>query len=374
MSRIYLSPPDIGDAERAAVDAAMRSGWIAPLGPDLTAFEKETAEATGRRHAVGLGSGTAALHLALLEAKVGAGDDVLVSTFTFAASVNPIAYCGATPVLIDSEPVTWNMSPDLLAEELSERTRQNRRPRAVVVVDLYGQCAEYARIEPICTEYEVVCIEDSAESLGAWHAGRRAGSFGTSAVVSFNGNKIITTSGGGMLITDDEGTAAHARHLATQARDPAPHYEHSEIGFNYRMSNLLAALGRPQLATLSDRIARRRAVNLRYRAALEGVEGVSFQRAGESHRPNHWLTCINLAPELETTPAELRAALEREDIEARPTWKPMHLQPVYAHVPRRVDGTSEGIFRTALCLPSGSNLSEVAQDRVIEVLLQKLSR
>ena len=261
------------------------------------------------------------------------------------------------------------VAPDLLAEELTERAGRGRLPKAVVVVDLYGQCADYDRILPLCQEYEVAVIEDAAESLGASCGGRPAGSFGAAAVLSFNGNKIITTSGGGMLVTDDQRVAAHARHLATQARDPAPHYEHSEIGYNYRLSNLLAAFGRAQLAGLAERVERRRAVNRRYREALGELAGVAFQPTGPGQEPSCWLTCITIDPaEARATNDVVRLALEAQDIEARPTWKPMHLQPVFADAPSRVDGTSDGLFAHGLCLPSGSSLSPSDQDRVLEVV------
>jgi len=371
MSRIYLSPPDVGEAEREALDAAVRSGWVAPVGPDLDAFEAEVAAASGRSHGVGLASGTAALHLALKEVGVAAGDDVVVSTFTFAATANAVTYCGATPVFLDSEAASWNLSPDLLAEELAERAGRGRLPKAVVVVDLYGQCADYNRILPLCQEYGVPVIEDAAESLGASCGGRPAGSFGAAAVLSFNGNKIITTSGGGMLVTDDQRVAAHARHLATQARDPAPHYEHSEIGYNYRLSNLLAAFGRAQLAGLAERVERRRAVSRRYREALGDLAGVAFQPTGPGQEPSCWLTCITIDPaEARTTNDTVRLALEAQDIEARPTWKPMHLQPVFRDCPSRLDGTSASIFERGLCLPSGSSLSEADQARVVEGILE----
>ena len=369
MTRIYLSPPDVGEAEREALDAAVRSGWVAPVGPDLDAFEAEVAAASGRSHGVGLASGTAALHLALKEVGVAAGDDVVVSTFTFAATANAVTYCGATPVFLDSEAASWNLSPDLLAEELAERARRGRLPKAVVVVDLYGQCADYNRILPLCQEYGVPVIEDAAESLGASCGGRPAGSFGAAAVLSFNGNKIITTSGGGMLVTDDQRVAAHARHLATQARDPAPHYEHSEIGYNYRLSNLLAAFGRAQLAGLAERVERRRAVSRRYREALGEFAGVAFQPTGPAQEPSCWLTCVTIDPaEARATNDAVRLALEAQDIEAQPTWKPMHLQPVFADAPCRVDGTSDGLFGNGLCLPSGSSLSPSDQDQVLEVV------
>jgi len=374
VSRIYLSPPDVGEAERAALDAAMRSGWVAPVGPDLDAFESEVASVTARSYGVGLSSGTAALHLGLREVGVGPGDDVVISTFTFAATANAVTYCGATPVLVDSEASTWNLSPELLAEELVERAGRGRLPAAVLVVDLYGQCADYGRLLPLCEEYGLPVIEDAAEALGASYGGRPAGSFGAAAVLSFNGNKIITTSGGGMLVTDEEHLAERTRHLATQARDPGPHYEHTEVGYNYRLSNLLAALGRAQLAGLAQKVERRRALNRRYREALGDLAGVGFQPTGPTQEPNCWLTCITIDPqEARTTPEAVRLALEAQDIEARPTWKPMHLQPVYAEAPRRVDGTSERLFTTGLCLPSGSSLSDVDQDRVIDVVRASLA-
>ena len=374
MTRIYLSPPDVGEPERRALDEAFDSGWVAPIGPDLDAFEVELAAAGGRKHGVGLASGTSALHLVLKELGVGPGDDVICSTFTFAATANAITYCGARPVLVDSEPGTWNLSPDLLAEELGLRARSGRHAAAVIVVDLYGQCADYDRLVPLCETHGLPLVEDAAESLGASYRGRPAGSFGVAGVFSFNGNKIITTSGGGALVTDDERLATRSRHLATQAREPAPHYEHVEVGYNYRLSNLLAALGRAQLAGLDDKVARRRAVHDRYRDGLQDLPGVAFQPAGPGQEPNRWLTCITLDPALTAaTPHQLRLALEADDIEARPTWKPMHLQPVFASCPARVDGTSEHLFRTGLCLPSGSSLSAVDQDRVIAIVRRGLT-
>jgi dTDP-4-amino-4,6-dideoxygalactose transaminase len=372
MSRIYLSPPDVGDAERDAVVRAIESGWIAPVGPDLSAFEETVAGIGGRAYGVGLSSGTAAIHLALLELGVGRGDDVLVSTFTFAATANAIVYCGARPVFIDSEASTWNLSPDLLEEELAERATDGRLPKAVLAVDLYGQCADYDRIAPICERYGVPLIEDAAEALGATYHGGRAGSFGAVGIFSFNGNKIVTTSGGGMLVTDDQRLAGRIRHLATQAREPVAHYEHTEIGYNYRLSNLLAALGRAQVADLDERIERRRRINRRYREALADRPGVGFQPVTPGHEPNCWLTCVTFDPAMGTTPEDVRVALEAVDIEARPTWKPMHRQPVFEGADARIDGTSDEVFKTGLCLPSGSNLSEEQQDRVIETLVEHL--
>jgi pyridoxal phosphate-dependent aminotransferase EpsN len=298
------------------------------------------------------------------------GDDVLVSTFTFAASVNPILYLGARPVLIDADPLTWQMSPDLLSEELDERDREGRpQPKAAVVVDLYGQCADFNPITKVLDANGVELIEDAAEALGASYGGRPAGSFGLGSLLSFNGNKIITTSGGGMVLTDRADIAERCLWLSTQAREPTPHYEHRVVGFNYRLSNLLAAFGRGQLADLDRRLARRREVNERYRLELCDIEGVGFMPEAPYGRSNHWLTCITIDPPGGRRTAEdVRQALEAVDIEARPTWKPMHLQPVFADAEARVDGTSERIFATGLCLPSCGNLSESDQARVIETV------
>jgi dTDP-4-amino-4,6-dideoxygalactose transaminase len=370
LTRIWLSPPDVGTTERDLLLAALDSGWVAPAGPDIDAFEAELAAATAMEHAVALSSGTAALHLALLELGVGPGDDVLVSTFTFAASVNPIVYVGARPVLLDSDVASWNLSPDLLADELAA-PRDGKRPKAAVVVDLYGQCADYGRIGPLLAEHGIPLIEDAAESLGATCGDAPAGSLGEMAVLSFNGNKIITTSGGGALLCRDPERAARARHLATQARDPAPHYEHTQIGFNYRLSNLLAAFGRGQLADLDRRVARRRAIYERYTAALADLPGIGFMPEALHGRSNRWLTCITIdqtAAGFDS--ATLREHLAAADIESRPTWKPMHLQPVFKDSPTRVDGTSQRLFETGLCLPSGTAMADADQDRVIERILE----
>ncbi len=370
MARIYLSPPDVGPRERELLLDAFDSGWIAPLGPHVDAFEAELAARVGLPHAAALSSGTAALHLALLLLGVGPGDEVLTSTLTFAATANAITYVGARPVFLDAEAATWQLDPDLLAEALETRARAGTLPAAVVTVDLYGQCADYDRILPLCAEHGVPVIEDAAEALGATYRGRPAGSFGLAAAFSFNGNKIITTSGGGMLVSADEDLIARARHLATQARDPAPHYEHSVIGHNYRMSNLLAALGRAQLQGLDDKIAARRRINARYRAAFaecDGLEPMPFADYGE---PNCWLTCITVdAASFGADREQIRLALHERDIEARPVWKPMHLQPVYAEAEILGGAVSAGLFADGLCLPSGSNLSEAEQAEIIDIVL-----
>ncbi len=362
MARIYLSPPDVGAEDRSAIQRAVESGWIAPLGPEVDGLEGELAEATGRDHGVALSSGTAALHLGLLALEVGPGDRVLVSSLTFAATVNAIRYTGAEPVFVDSDRATWNMDPDLLGEALAS----GGRFAACVPVDIYGQCAEYDRIEALCAEHEVPLIEDAAEALGSTYRGRSAGNFGVMATLSFNGNKIITTSGGGALVTDREDWARQARWLATQARDPAPHYEHTTIGYNYRLSNLLAALGRSQLADLERRVDKRRDHNAFYRAAFGDLPGVAFMPEGEACRSTFWLTCVTIDPSAAGTDREqVRLHLESLDIEARPVWKPMHLQPVFSEFSVFGGEVSADLFDHGLCLPSGSNLSDLDRERVV---------
>jgi len=348
---------------------AIDSNWIAPLGPDVDAFERELAELVGVDHAVALSSGTAALHLALLLLGVGPGDDVLVPSFTFVATASPVCYLGARPVFVDSSPGTWNIDPDLVGRELAERARHNQLPAALVAVDLYGQSADYEPLVALSEHYGIPLVEDAAEALGASHRSRPVGSFGEAAVFSFNGNKIITTSGGGMLVTGSAEVAARARHLATQARDPFPHYEHSELGFNYRLSNLLAALGRAQLRTLAERVERRHQLNTMYRAGLGGLAGISFMPVAPYGEPNYWLTCILIDPQTFGADREdLRLALEAEDIESRPLWKPLHLQPVFAGAPAVGGEVCAAIFEHGLCLPSGSSLSDTDLSRVVEII------
>ena len=373
-NRIWLSPPDVREPERASLLAALESGWVAPVGPDLDAFEAELAERCGVPHAVALSSGTAALHLALLQVGVGPGDDVLVPTATFAATANAVTYCGARPCFVDADPVTWQMSPALLAAELAERKERGVLPAAVLTVDLYGACADYDAILAVCADYGVPVVEDAAEALGATFAGRPAGSFGAAGVLSFNGNKIITTSSGGALLCHNADAAERARYLATQARRPAAHYEHTEVGFNYRLSNLLAAFGRGQLATLDERIARRRAIQARYREAIADLPGIAFPAIDPSGTTNAWLSCITLEPGIASlAPDELRIELEARNIETRPLWKPMHAQPVFRDHPARVDGTADRLFATGLCLPSGSGMSDADLERVVAALREVLS-
>jgi dTDP-4-amino-4,6-dideoxygalactose transaminase len=371
VTRIYLSPPDVGDAERDLLFEAFDSNWIAPVGPHVDAFELEVADYLGVASAVGLSSGTAAIHLALLTLGVGAGDEVLVPTLTFAATANAVVYVGASPAFIDSDRESWNIDPALLEDELAARSQQGRLPAAVVVVDLYGRCADWDAIQGLCDRYGVPVVDDAAEALGAGYGGRRAGAFGACGVLSFNGNKIMTTGGGGMLVSDRREVVERARHLATQARDPAPHYEHSEVGFNYRLSNLLAAVGRGQLRRLPAMVQRRHEINRRYRKALSDVPGVGFMPAVAGSDPNDWLTVVTLdAREYGASPEEVRKHLEHLDIEARPAWKPMHLQPAFAGSPVRGGAVAEEIFRTGLCLPSGSRMSDDDVDRVADAMRQ----
>ena len=369
MSRVHLSPPDVGASERELLLAAFDANWIAPAGPDLAAFEAELGDFVGAGHVAALSSGTAALHLALLLLGVGAGDDVVVLSLTFVATASAVSYTGARPRFIDSDTATWNLDPDLLAEELAESAARGRRPAAVVSVDLYGQCADYDRIEAICAEHEVPLIEDAAEALGASRGGRMAGTFGALAALSFNGNKIMTTSGGGALLGDDAALIERARYLATQAREPAAHYEHTELGFNYRLSNLLAALGRGQLRHLRERIGRRREINATYRQALGDLPGVGFLPVDPAGEPNYWLTVITIDEAVfGAGPLDIIGALERADIEARPAWKPMHRQPVFADAPMRGGAVADAVFATGLCLPSGSSLSDADLERVVEII------
>lgn len=357
--RIYLSPPDIGPAEEEALVRAIRSGWVAPLGPEIDAFEAELAEYCGRKYAVALSSGTAALHLGLLTMGVGAGDLVLTSTMTFAATANAIVYTGAEPVFVDCDE-SGNMNPDLLGQAFKSLEAEGKHVKAVVPVDLLGKVVDHERIDAIAADHGARVLSDAAESLGATRNGRSSASFGDAAAVSFNGNKIMTTSGGGALLTDDEAVAKGVRYLATQARQPVVHYEHTEIGYNYRLSNLLAALGRAQLTRLDEMIERRRQMRLMYRDLFADIPGVSLFGEpsgvdGGTTRDNCWLTSILIDPSAAGFSSEtLRLALAEDNIEARPMWKPMHLQPVFASAHYHGGSTAARLFRTGLSLPSGS--------------------
>jgi dTDP-4-amino-4,6-dideoxygalactose transaminase len=367
--RIYLSPPHLSGRELDYLRDAIDSNWVAPLGPHVDAFEAELAELTGVPHALALSSGTAALHLGLVALGIGPGDEVACSSLTFSASANPIRFVGATPVFVDATAESWTIDPALLERALEERPLI----RAVVAVDLYGQCCEYDGIRTVCRERGVTLVQDAAESLGATYRGQQAGGQGDLAAFSFNGNKVITTSGGGMLVSRNEEWIAHARKLSTQAREPAPHYEHTEIGFNYRLSNLLAAVGRAQLEVLPERIQARRRIKQRYRELLADSPGISLMPEAGYGESNCWLTCIVIDPSAAGTDREaIRLALEAEDIESRPLWKPMHLQPVYQEAPAYGGEVSAGLFERGLCIPSGSALGADDQRRVVETLLSTL--
>lgn len=359
----------MGGDERELLLDAFDSNWIAPLGPHVDAFERELAARVGVAHAAALSSGTAALHLALEMLGVGPGDEVLTSTFTFAATVNAIRYVGATPVFIDSNRSTWNMDPQLLGEELAACKKRGKQPAAVVSVDLYGQCVDYDPILALCAEHDVPLIEDAAEALGATYRGRAAGSLGAMGIFSFNGNKIITTSGGGMLVSDDRTWIDRARYLSTQARDPVPHYQHSTVGYNYRMSNLLAAVGRGQLRALDRRVASRRVTNAFYRREMRGWPGIEFMPEAPYGEATFWLTCITIDPaEFGADREQVRQHLETRDIESRPVWKPMHLQPVFRDCRVRGGEVSAGLFENGLSLPSGSSLDSADLSRILDAL------
>ena len=370
--RIWLSAPHVmSPKEREYLFDAFDSNWIAPLGPHVDAFEKEFATRIGAKHAIALSSGTAAIHLGLKLLGVGPGDEVIVSSLTFSASANPVTYLGATPVFIDSNRETWNMNPQLLADELAVCAKNNKLPKVVIPVDLYGQCADYDAIVEICQKYEVPILEDAAEALGAKYHGKNAGLFGKIGIFSFNGNKIITSSGGGMLVTDNEEWAKKVRFWATQSRDPAPHYQHSEIGYNYRMSNLCAAVGRGQLLTLDERVAARRANFDYYKNHLGDLPGMDFMPEPEGFFSTRWLTVVTIDPaQFGKSREDVRMALEAKNIEARPVWKPMHLQPVFAHCRHRGGEVSASLFQNGLCLPSGSDLTPEELNQVVETIIQ----
>ncbi|MFN2744353.1 DegT/DnrJ/EryC1/StrS family aminotransferase [Bacillus sp. z60-18] len=373
--RIYLSPPHMGGEEERYVAEAFRTNWIAPLGPLVDQFEEKLAAYAGTAGAAAVSSGTAAIHLALKLLGVGKGDTVFCSSFTFVASANPILYEQAEPVFIDSERDTWNMSPIALERALDEAERTRNLPKAVIVVNLYGQSAKMDEIIAICDKYAVPVIEDAAESLGSEYKGRKSGTFGRFGIYSFNGNKIITTSGGGMLVSDDEDALAKARFLATQAREKAIHYQHEKAGYNYRMSNVLAGIGIAQLAVLDDRVNARRAVFKRYQEALSEMDGVDFMP--ELGMSNRWLTTLTFdEKKIQTSPAELIEQLAAENIEARPLWKPLHQQPLFhgaSYYPHdESESVSDDLFRRGLCLPSGSNLTHEEQDRIIQLLIDRI--
>ena len=363
--------------EEKYINEAFETNWIAPLGPNVDRFEKELANYSGVKGAAAVNSGTAAIHLALKLLEVGPGDFVFCSSLTFIASANPIIYVNAIPVFIDSEPDTWNMSPIALECALNDAEAKDEMPRAVIIVNLYGQSAKMEELMEICTRYQIPIIEDAAESLGSTYKGKKSGSFGDFGIYSFNGNKIITTSGGGMLVSNNTIVLNHARFLSTQARDEAVHYQHSIIGYNYRMSNVLAGIGLAQLEVLDERVASRRAVFQRYSNALNNIEGIEFMPELEGTFSNRWITALTIDPKkFKTTPYELIQSLALENIESRPIWKPLHLQPVfqgysfYSH--GEEDFISERLFVQGLCLPSGSNMTEIQQEKVIKIVKESL--
>lgn len=359
----------MGHDEEVFIREAFASNWIAPLGPHVDAFEREVCQFTGAKAACALASGTAAIHLALRLLGVSAGDEVLCATLTFAATANPILYQGASPIFIDSEKQSWNIDPTLVAEALAEKRRAGKLPKAIIAVDLLGQCADYDTLNAVCAEYSVPLVQDAAESIGATYKGQASGRQGRVGIFSFNGNKIITTSGGGMLLSDDETLIEQARFLATQARDPAPHYQHSTYGYNYRLSNVLAAIGRGQLRVLPERVAARHANEAAYRAGLGNVPGVSFMPTASWSVSNHWLTHIQIDPASAGASREdVRLALEREGIESRPLWKPLHLQPIFAGCHAYLSGVAKQLFANGLSLPSGSALTELERQRIISIV------
>jgi pyridoxal phosphate-dependent aminotransferase EpsN len=364
--------------EQKYIHEAFETNWIAPLGPNVDAFEKEIANYVGVNEAVAVSSGTAAIHLALSLLDVKKGDKVFCSTLTFVASANPIIYQGAEPVFIDSEPDTWNMSPQALEMALSDAALEGKLPKAVIVVNLYGQSAKMDEIQSICGLYNVPIIEDAAESIGSTYKGKASGSFGKFGIYSFNGNKIITTSGGGMLVSDDVDLLKHARFLATQAKDPALHYQHSQLGYNYRLSNILAGVGRAQLEVLDERVGARRTIFNRYHRALSHIPGLQFMPELQDTYSNRWLTALTIDKEITgISVVDLIKGLADENIEARPVWKPLHLQPLfkgacyYSH--HEAENISERLFHNGICLPSGSNMTEDDQMRVIQCLTNVLS-
>ncbi|MDX9943106.1 MAG: aminotransferase class I/II-fold pyridoxal phosphate-dependent enzyme [Bacteroidales bacterium] len=360
----------MGGREQDFVKEAFDTNWVAPLGPNVDGFERDLQEYTGSAHAAALSSGTAAIHLSLILLGVKPGDHVICQSLTFSASANPIAYQGAIPVFIDSEPDTWNMCPDALKQALKELTAKGKKPKAIIPVHLYGMPARMEEIMQLAGQYEVPIVEDAAEALGSEIKGRRCGSFGKLGVLSFNGNKIITTSGGGALLSADEALILKARFLATQARDPAPHYQHSQIGYNYRMSNVLAGIGRGQMLVLQDRLAQRRSNFEFYHDLIGGIAGVEFLMEPEGFFSNRWLTTLLVDPQKTggITPETIRLAFEKENIESRPLWKPMHLQPVFENHPYFGGRVAETLFKKGLCLPSGSNMTEQERERIRLVL------
>ncbi|MCX7835628.1 MAG: aminotransferase class I/II-fold pyridoxal phosphate-dependent enzyme [bacterium] len=370
--RLYLSPPQMSEEgyELQYIQEAFASNWIAPLGPQVDAFEKEFGEYIGVPYTLALSSGTAALHLALLVLGVETGDEVVCSSFTFAASANAITYVGAKPIFVDSDEETWNLSPYWLEVLLKEKAKKNQLPKAIVAVDILGQSCHYNPILKLCEEYQIPLIEDAAEALGAEYYGKKCGQFGVISAFSFNGNKIITTSGGGMLASNNKEYIDKARFLSTQARDPAPHYQHSTIGYNYRLSNILAAIGRGQLKVLPKRILRRREIFRTYQKGFENVPGITWMPEPKEFYSTNWLTCALIDPKVfGATREDIRLKLEEHNIESRPLWKPMHLQPVFQNCEYYGENVSEKLFELGICLPSGGAMTKEQQDFIIQEVI-----
>jgi dTDP-4-amino-4,6-dideoxygalactose transaminase len=377
LDRIYLSPPHLGRHELNYLHKAVEDNWVAPAGPNLAGFEADLCAFTGVAHAVALTSGTAAIHLGLRLLGVGPGDEVLCPSFTFVATASPILYCGAAPVFVDSEADTWNICPARLREAIADRVRLGKKPKALLLVHLYGMPAKLDELLAVAQEYGIAVLEDAAEALGARYRGQPLGSFGQVSVFSFNGNKILTTSGGGALLTPDAALAKRALFLATQAKDPAPHYQHSEIGYNYRLSNLLAGIGRGQMELLEDRVKRRREIFEWYRENLAGLPGLAVAPATEptDSRANRWLTTLLLDPTAtRATPETLRQHLETKKIESRPLWKPLHLQPLFAGAPMYGGAVCESLFARGLCLPSGTAMGDEELRRVAKAVREGLTQ
>ncbi|MBT8263250.1 MAG: aminotransferase class I/II-fold pyridoxal phosphate-dependent enzyme [Bacteroidia bacterium] len=370
-NRIYLSSPHMGGQEQSFVNEAFDTNWVAPLGPNVTGFEQDLEHYLKEpRHVAALSSGTGALHLALIMMDVGRGDEVICQSMTFSASANPIVYQGATPIFVDSEEDTWNMCPIHLEEAIKDRISKGKKPKAIIAVHLYGMPFKAEEICSISEKYEIPLLEDSAEALGSTYKGKHCGTFGDMAVLSFNGNKIITTSGGGALVTKTEEEKVKAIFLATQARDAAPHYQHSEIGYNYRLSNICAGIGRGQMRVLDDHVNLRREMNYFYKEIFKSVDGIEvFTEPGTDYFSNHWLTCILIdSSKTSFTAEDIRLSLEEKNIESRPLWKPMHLQPVFKDYPFYGNHIAGELFDNGLCLPSGSNLKNTEKQRIMEAL------
>jgi dTDP-4-amino-4,6-dideoxygalactose transaminase len=368
--KIYLSSPHMGGNEIKYIQEAFDQNWIAPLGPNVDNFEKELCNYSGAKYSAALSSGTAALHLALILLNVKQGDEVICSSFTFSASANPIVYQGATPVFVDSEKDTWNIDPDVLEEAIKDRISKGKKPKAIIVVHLYGQPAKLKELIEISNRYQIPLIEDAAESLGSKYQGKMTGTFGVIGIYSFNGNKIITTSGGGALVSDNKDYVDRSRFLATQARDPAPHYQHSDIGYNYRMSNIVAGIGRGQLQVIEERVKKRRSIFEYYVKTFSSISDIQFLPEYKDTYANRWLTTILLDKKSKVSREDIRLALDADNVESRPLWKPMHLQPIFKDAPYYGGKVCEDLFERGLCLPSGSIMENQDLERVSNLVLK----